>query len=83
MAKSPISEQSRLDRVVAEARRFVTVRVDLSTDKATDEKWALLKDYKQPGLPLVVMHNSDGSEAGRVTGMLDSEEFLEMMGTVR
>jgi len=43
----------------------------------------LLKDYKQPGLPLVVMHNSDGSEAGRVTGMLDSEEFLEMMGTVR
>ena len=70
-------------RVVAEARRFVTVRVDLSTDKATEEKWALLKDYKQPGLPLVVMHNSDGSEAGRVTGMLDSEEFLEMMGTVR
>ena len=70
-------------RVVSEARRFVAVRVDLSTDKATDEKWALLKDYEQPGLPLVVLHHSDGSEAARVTGLLESEEFLEMMNTVR
>ena len=70
-------------RVVAEAQRFVTVRVDLSTDKATDDKWALLEDYNQPGLPLVVLHHSDGSEAVRVTGLLESDEFLEMMGTVR
>jgi thiol:disulfide interchange protein DsbD len=70
-------------RVVAEAQRFVTVRVDLSTDKATDEKWALLKAYEQPGLPLVVLHHSDGSEAGRVTGLVESDEFLEMMGAVR
>jgi thiol:disulfide interchange protein DsbD len=70
-------------RVVAEAQRFVAVRVDLSTDKATDEKWALLKRYNQPGLPLVVLHHSDGSEAARVTGLLESDEFLEMMGGVR
>jgi thiol:disulfide interchange protein DsbD len=70
-------------RVVAEAQRFVTVRVDLSTDKATDEKWAVLKGYNQPGLPLVVLHHSDGSEAARVTGLLGSEEFLEIMGSVR
>ncbi len=70
-------------RVVAEAQRFVTVRVDLSTDKATDEKWALLKRYEQPGLPLVVLHRSDGSEAVRVTGMLESDEFLQMMSRVR
>jgi thiol:disulfide interchange protein DsbD len=70
-------------RVVAEARRFVTVRVDLSTDKATDAEWALLKAYKQPGLPLVVLHHSDGSEAGRITGLVESDELLEMMGAVR
>jgi thiol:disulfide interchange protein DsbD len=70
-------------RVVAEARRFVTVRVDLSTDKATDEKWALLKAYNQPGLPFVVLHHSDGSEAARITGLVESAEFLEMMGAVR
>ncbi|MGB5695279.1 MAG: cytochrome c biogenesis protein CcdA [Polyangiales bacterium] len=70
-------------RVVAEARRFVTVRVDLSTDKATDEEWALLKTYDQPGLPFVVLHHSDGSEAARVTGLLESAEFLEIMSSVR
>ena len=70
-------------RVVAEAQRFVAVRVDLSTDQATEEKWALLKNYEQPGLPLVVLHHSDGSEAARVTGMLESDDFLEMMGDVR
>jgi thiol:disulfide interchange protein DsbD len=70
-------------RVVAEAQRFITVRVDLSTDAATDEKWAILKGYNQPGLPLVVLHHSDGTEAARVTGLLGSEEFLQMMGTVR
>ena len=70
-------------RVVSEAQRFVTVRVDLSTDKATDDKWALLKSYKQPGLPLVVLHHSDGSEASRITGLVDSEAFLELMDAVR
>ena len=47
------------------------------------EKWAILKAYEQPGLPLVVLHHSDGSEAGRVTGLVESDEFLEMMGAVR
>jgi thiol:disulfide interchange protein DsbD len=70
-------------RVVSEARRFVTVRVDLSTDKATDAKWAVLKAYNQPGLPLVVLHHSDGSEASRITGLVDSDVFLELMNAVR
>lgn len=70
-------------RVVAEAQRFVTVRVDLSADEATEEKWSLLKDYDQLGLPFVVMHHSDGSEAFRVTGMLESEKFLDLMTAVR
>ena len=70
-------------RVVAEAQRFVTIRVDLSADQANEEKWALLKAYDQPGLPFVVLHHSDGSEAVRVTGLLESDEFLEMMNAVR
>ncbi len=70
-------------RVVSEAQRFVTVRVDLSTEQATDEKWALLKAYEQPGLPLVVLHHSDGSEASRITGMVESDAFLKLMDAVR
>jgi len=70
-------------RIVSEARRFVTIRVDLSTDQATDDEWTLLKAYNQPGLPLVVLHNSDGSEASRITGLVESEAFLDLMKAVR
>ena len=43
----------------------------------------LVRAYEQPGLPLVVLHHSDGSEAGRITGLVESDDFLEMMGAVR
>jgi thioredoxin:protein disulfide reductase len=66
-------------RVVAEAARFVPVRIDLSTGKDTPDKWALLADYEQQGLPLVVLHHSDGREAARVTGPIEPEQLLDMM----
>ncbi|MBO6936699.1 MAG: thioredoxin family protein [Deltaproteobacteria bacterium] len=67
-------------RVIAEAQRFVPVRVDLSADKATEAKWTLLNDtYEQPGLPLVVFHDGEGEEAHRITGLVSADEFLEVM----
>ncbi len=69
-------------RVVAEAQRFVTVRVDLSADTQTPEKWALLRGYAQNGLPLVVLHGPDGREITRVTGFLPPDEFLARMREV-
>ncbi len=70
-------------RVVAEAQRFVPVRVDLSADQATEAKWTLLREtYAQPGLPLVVMHNPDHSESSRVTGPMEADEFLERLQAV-
>ncbi len=70
-------------RVVAEARRFVTVRVDLSTSKQTPEKWALLRSYAQNGLPLVVLHDASGEEASRITGLVSPEDMLERMRAIR
>lgn len=70
-------------RVVAEAERFVRVRVDLSADQATPERWALVNDtYSAAGLPLVVMHGSDGDEAQRITGNVSADEFLTAMESV-
>ena len=79
LERGPLSDP----RVVAEAKRFVRVRIDLSADKATDEKWALLKSYNQPGLPLIVLHHSGGLESSRVTGLIESNELLEMLSSVR
>ena len=66
-------------RVVRESQRFVSVRVDLSPGKDTPEKKDLLASYEQRGLPLVVLHHSDGSEAGRVTSFVEADQFLAVM----
>jgi len=62
-------------RVVAEARRFITVRVDMTENDAASTR-LLTQHYRQPGLPLVVIHNADGEEVARVTGVIDADEML-------
>lgn len=70
-------------RVVAEAQRFVPVRIDLSADQATDAKWALLRDvYQQPGLPFVVLHDDAGEAQHRITGLVSADEFLSMLQSI-
>lgn len=69
--------------VVRESRRFVCVRVDLSPSRDTPAKQALLAGYGQPGLPLVVLHESSGKEAARVTSKIDADEMLSLMRKVR
>lgn len=69
-------------RVVAEGQRFVPVRVDLSPGADVRRGNELLASYNQHGLPLVVMHGSDGEEADRVTGFIDAEEMLEKLRSV-
>ena len=62
--------------------RFVPVRVDLSPGADVRRGNELLASYNQHGLPLVVMHGSDGEEADRVTGFIDAEEMLEKLRSV-
>ncbi|MCB9657207.1 MAG: thioredoxin family protein [Sandaracinaceae bacterium] len=69
-------------RVVSEARRFVTVRVDLS-DAGDDVAQGHLRSYGQSGLPFVVMHHTDGSEGQRITAPMRAEAFLALMRAVR
>lgn len=69
-------------RVVSQSRRFVTLRVDLSAHSVTPQKRELLASYNQRGLPLVVMHDSEGNEVHRVTGFLEAERFLQLMQEV-
>lgn len=71
-------------RVVAEARarNLVPVKVDLSPGKDTDERRAALASYSQRGLPLVVLHGSDGREVARVTSFVDADRFLQILSAV-
>ncbi len=68
--------------VVREAERFMTVRVDLSPGLDTPDKRQLLSGYAQRGLPLVVLHDSNGREVSRVTGFVEPEAFLSLLRTI-
>lgn len=68
-------------RVVAEGRRFVPVRLDLSQRGVPG--WEVLASYEQRGLPLVVLHHKDGEESARVTGFIEAEQMLQLMRAVR
>lgn len=70
-------------RVVAEAQRFVAVRIDLSPGQDTQVKRDVLSSYNQRGLPLVVMHDTAGDEKQRVTSFIEAPEFLKLMKPVR
>ena len=70
-------------RVIEEGARFVAVHVDLSPGQDTAEKRALLRSYAQRGLPLVVLHGSDGREVHRVTQFVEADAFLSLMQQVR
>lgn len=67
-------------RVVREGGRFVAIHVDLS--QRTPEEDALLASYAQRGLPLVVLHGSDGTERHRITHFIGPDEMLERMRAV-
>ena len=66
-------------RVIEEGQRFVPVRVDLSPGQDVEAGNRLLAQYNQHGLPLVVMHGSDGEEVDRVTGFIEADEMLTKM----
>lgn len=68
-------------RVVAEAQRFVPVRVDLTHND--EEYWDLLRDnYDQLGLPFVAMHEESGDVKHKITGLVSADDFLQMMQSV-
>lgn len=70
-------------RVMREGSRFVAVHVDLSPGRDSPEKRALLAGYAQRGLPLVVLHGSDGREVARVTEFVEPDELLALMRRVQ
>jgi thiol:disulfide interchange protein DsbD len=69
-------------RVIAEVQRFVKVKIDLSPGKdiATEKEW--LKTYGARGLPLVVLHGSDGRELARITEFVEADKMLELLRAV-
>ncbi len=69
-------------RVLDEIARFVKVKVDLSPGQDVERGRKWLSSYGARGLPLVVLHDSEGRERARVTEFVEPEKMLELLRTV-
>lgn len=67
--------------VVAEASRFVAIRVDSTT--MDDRVRALHAKYGVRGLPTVILLDARGREKRRITGFVPPERFARMLRAVR
>jgi len=63
-----------------EMKRFVQVKVDLSGDNEQGSRW--LSEYGAQGLPLVVLHDTRGDVAQRVTQFIEPTEMLRLLQNV-
>ena len=69
------------ERVVAESRRFMAIRVDLS-DAGDEVAQGRLREYSQQGLPFLVLHDGTGEVVHRITAPLPADEFLPIIRSV-
>ena len=69
--------------VVAEAQRFVTIKVD-ATAPDDAEMTSIKGEFKVPGLPRVIFIDSRGEVLhGRSVGFKSAEDMLELMTSIR
>lgn len=61
-------------RVIDEMERFTKYKVDMT--KMTQENEDLRKKFNVVGMPTVLIIDSNGGEANRITGFVNADEFL-------
>lgn len=68
-------------KVIAEAKRFNAYKADM-TKSLSDEVSMLRDKYNIVGVPTVLIINSRGEEVQRITGFVNSDEFLKIIKNV-
>ena len=68
-------------RVINEAKRFAAYKADM-TKSLSDEVSSLRTRYNIVGVPTVLIINSKGEEVERITGFVNSAEFLKIIENV-
>ncbi len=68
-------------KVIDEARNFHTLKADM-TKSLSPEVEALKEKYKIVGVPTVLILDSKGNEAKRITGFVSADEFYNIIKNV-
>ncbi|MEO8399288.1 MAG: thioredoxin fold domain-containing protein, partial [Ignavibacteriaceae bacterium] len=64
-----------------EAKNFHTFKADM-TKSLSPEVESLKQKYNIVGVPTVLILNSNGNEAKRITGFVDADEFYNIIKSV-
>jgi thiol:disulfide interchange protein DsbD len=67
-------------RVLKEFERFTVYKVDMTKNNETNE--SLRKRFNVIGMPTVLIIDSKGNEIKRLTGFVNADEFLSLIGKV-
>ena len=68
-------------RVIALSKEFVTYKVDM-TKTMSDETEKIREIFSIKGMPTVLVINSKGEEAERITGFVNADEFLHVISSI-
>ncbi len=68
-------------KVIEEAKKFSAYKADM-TKSLSDEVSTLRNKYNIVGVPTVLIINSKGKEVQRITGFVNSNEFLKIIQSV-
>lgn len=68
-------------KVIEQSKKFNTFKADM-TKSLSDEVSALRTKYNILGVPTVLIINSKGEEVQRITGFVNSNEFLKMIENI-
>ncbi|HEY6907027.1 MAG TPA: thioredoxin fold domain-containing protein, partial [Ignavibacteriaceae bacterium] len=68
-------------KVIEQSKKFNTFKADL-TKSLSDEVSALRTKYNILGVPTVLIINSKGEEVQRITGFVNSNEFLKLIENI-
>ncbi len=68
-------------KVIEEAKKFSAYKADM-TKSLSDEVSTLRNKYNIVGVPTVLIINSKGEEVQRITGFVNSNEFLKIIQSV-
>ena len=64
--------------VVAESRRFRTLKVDLTVTDSEETRFAM-KNFGIVGVPTLIFYDSEGNEIRRINSFVNAKELLEIL----
>ncbi|MDZ7765528.1 MAG: thioredoxin domain-containing protein [Melioribacteraceae bacterium] len=69
------------ERVINETKEYLSFKIDM-TQTMSEETEIIRNKFNIVGMPTVLIIDSKGNEAKRITGFVDADEFLDILSEI-